>query len=413
MHGKAELAARSPVTMEGARFLVSEAGRRALAAAAMRVAEAGRLDEFALVAQLRRAFDAERAAAIADVLKGRASLVGRHPRAAEMFATHVAAQQASSAPVAAWRARRFRDFGKAVDLTCGAGFDLVAMAGATRSVGVDLDPVRLLFARANAETIGVRLLGLVRGSATAFQGDFDAAFADPDRRTGSQRNIDPERSEPPLADLLAALKGRPLGVKLSPLTDPARLESRGEVEFLSSQGELKEVVLWTGGLASACRRVSLPDVDFTMTGAPVDWPAPAVPSGYLYDPDPALLRSGLLGVVAKEHGLAPIDPSIAYFSGPDLLRHPALSAYRILAVLGPSARSVRGFLAERGLGRIAILRRGFAVAPEDFLKAVANPGSGSVHLHLTRVLGRPKVIATEIDAAETAPPEQKTRCGVD
>ena len=148
--------------------------------------------------------------------------------------------------MAGWRARRFRDHRTAVDLTCGAGFDLMAMAGATRTLGVDLDPVRLLFARVNAETIGVRPLGFVRASATTFQGDFDAAFADPDRRAGSKRSVDPERSEPPLADLLVAMKGRPLGVKLSPLMDPVLLESQGEVEFLSSHGELKEIVLWTG-----------------------------------------------------------------------------------------------------------------------------------------------------------------------
>lgn len=75
-----------------------------------------------------------------------------------MYFTGEALEQATPGPVAAHRATRFREHGLStvVDLGCGIGGDLVALARAGIAVtGVDRDPLRVAIARANLAALGL------------------------------------------------------------------------------------------------------------------------------------------------------------------------------------------------------------------------------------------------------------------
>ena len=84
-----------------------------------------------------------------------------------------------------------------------------------------------------------------------------------------------------------------------------------EVEFVSVGGELKECVLWFGALRTVARRATLlPDGAALAADEPPPLP-PVVSTGqYLFDPDPAVVRAGLVGQLAAELGLSPIDHTV-------------------------------------------------------------------------------------------------------
>ncbi|MCA9320062.1 MAG: hypothetical protein KDB53_04975 [Planctomycetes bacterium] len=377
------------LTRSAARYLISDAGReRALEVAA----DPRRSDQ--VLRSLRDELPADLAAALIDQMRGRASLARRHPRASELFTTTRAAAQATSAVVAAWRARRFAGVASVADLGCGLGADSMALAREAPTIAVDRDPALLILTRANLAQVDRPSLCL-RADLPQTMPLVDWIFADPDRRSGSGRETDPELASPPLSALLAAAgAAQGIGVKLSPMIEVSRIEAWGELEFVSVRRELREIVLWTRGLASGARRVSLPELGYSFESVSAVAPAPRAPGAILFDPDPALIRSGLLGRVAVDTGLAPLDATVAYLSGPPIAPHPLLRPFELLAICGPSARQVQIEVNRLGLGLLSASRRGFAVAPDAFLKRLRPGGGEPGHLFLTRIQGRPTILVT-------------------
>src|SRR5699024_10108975 len=87
-------------------------------------------------------------------------------------------------------------------------------------------------------------------------GVFDAAFADPARRSGRGRVFDPEAWTPPWPWVLDLLRGRAL-VKTAPGIPHDLLPEGVEAEWVSDAGEVKEAVLWSPALASTDRRATV------------------------------------------------------------------------------------------------------------------------------------------------------------
>ncbi|MBT4612814.1 MAG: class I SAM-dependent methyltransferase, partial [Gemmatimonadetes bacterium] len=92
---------------------------------------------------------------------------------------------ASSLAVARHRATRFGHL-LVVDLCCGIGGDLMALAERGPCVGVDVDLARLHMARANVESMPFPA-HLVAADATYGPVSGNAAVVDPARRQGSRR----------------------------------------------------------------------------------------------------------------------------------------------------------------------------------------------------------------------------------
>jgi SAM-dependent methyltransferase len=120
-------------------------------------------------------------------------------RAGDMFFTRSGLEQASSEATARYRARRYAHIGQVADLCCGIGGDLVALAEHHPVLAVDIDPLHLRMARANAGVYGVA--GNVRAAAADVRdvglSGVDAVFIDPARRRGGRR-MRTGKSEPPL-----------------------------------------------------------------------------------------------------------------------------------------------------------------------------------------------------------------------
>ena len=321
--------------------------------------------------------------------------------ATRMYFTPDGLEQATRQVVAEHRAARLVAFGAptAIDLGCGIGGDLIAMARAgITTAGIDLDPERVAVARANLEALG--LPGVVQ-QADAVDIDpspFAVAFADPARRTNNRsrgRLLDTDGWTPPWEFVLTLL-ARDACVKVAPGIPHEIIPESVEAEFVSDRGEVKEAALWAGRLATVRRRATViaPNPDGHSHGLATltdedDPGAEAVGvrtvGAFLYEPDGAVIRAGLVTAVAAGVGGGLLDEQIAYVTSDQSFRTPFARGYRVLEQLPYRERALRAALRERGIGRLTIKKRGVAVVPEELRRRLSLQGPNEATIVLTRV----------------------------
>ncbi|MET8152640.1 methyltransferase domain-containing protein [Actinoplanes sp. NPDC049668] len=318
---------------------------------------------------------------------------------ATMLFTRAGLEQATRAVVADRRAARLRAAGveTLADLGCGLGADALAAARqGIRVYAVDADPLTAALAAANAEAAGLADLVTVEcADATSVTVErFDAVFADPARRrAGRGRVMDPRSWSPPW-DFIAALPGRvPRTVlKLAPGIDHALLPPGAEGEWVSVGGDLVEAAFWCGPLAQFARRAILLPSGSELTGSGTA-AAPVGPVGaFLYDPDPAVVRSHLVAEFAATIGGRIADPEIAYVYTDAAVDTAFGRRLEITDVLPFSLKRLRTLLRERGVGRLEIRKRGSALEPEQLRRDLRLSGSAGASLVLTRTAGAPTAL---------------------
>lgn len=343
--------------------------------------------------------DAEKAAAATTQAQLRAKAVVKFGEAAHlMFFTPDALEQATRARVADHRAARLAAAipgGSVIDLGCGIGGDLVAFARAGLIAGgVDLDPVRAAMARANLEVLGLPGAAQVGDATTVDPRAFDAAFADPARRGGRGRVFDVEGWTPPWPWVLDLLARRSL-VKVAPGIGHDLVPVGVEAEWVSDGGDVKEAVLWSPDLATTDRRATVIGEHGLATLTDEDSPADGEAGtevrevgAYLYEPDGAVIRAGLVTAVAAGVGGGLVDPHIAYVTSDASFRTPFARGYRVVEHLPYREKQLRAALHERGIGRLTIKKRGVQVVPEELRKRLSLRGDDEATLVLTRVSGQ-------------------------
>ena len=113
---------------------------------------------------------------------------------------------------------------------------------------------------------------------------------------------------------------------------------------------------------------------------------------FLYDPDPAVVRSHLVAEFAATVGGNLADPDIAYVYADAATPTPYARCIEITDVLPFSLKRLRTLLRERRVGRVEILKRGSALDPERLRRDLRLAGSEPASLVLTRVAGAPTVV---------------------
>src|SRR5699024_5042414 len=82
---------------------------------------------------------------------------------------------------------------------------------------------------------------------------------------------------------------------------------------------------------------------------------------YLYEPDGAVIRAGLVALAGEQVGAGLVAESIAYLTGPQLQPSPFLHAYRVLDVFPFGLKRLRTYLRDRQVGVVTIKKRGTAI----------------------------------------------------
>jgi len=385
------------------RALLTAAGQVALAEAEI-LADAGTVALTALT-RLRRGASTELAAAAWEqaTLRRRALASGKFTRAAMLYFTRDALEQATGETIAAHRARRYAPFGPVADLACGIGGDALALAEAHAVLAFDRDPLRLAILRENARAYGfaARIVP-IRADLTQFSPPrADALFCDPGRRTADGRRVFTAAAyQPPLASILRWREVVPaLGVKVSPgiVREEWPSPDDAEIEFISEGGTLKEGVLWFGPLRGAARRATVLPSGATLTGAgEIGGTIVAGPPGaFLYEPDPAVIRAGLVEDLARQLGATKLDPDIAYLTADRLTPTPFARAYRITEALPFSLKRLTARLRALNAGEVTVKKRGSPLDTDRLARQLRGRGPRSLTVILTHVLGRPFAIIGE------------------
>lgn len=351
-----------------------------------------------------------------------------------MLFTEQGLQQATRLPVAARHAQRFRDaeVTHVADLGCGLGADSLAFASAGLSVtAVEADETTAAaayinlrpFPEAHIRHSTAEDFAAENGLLEAFSGkagkrrEFPAGgglWLDPARRNERSRLWDPEEFSPPLSFITElAATGLPLGVKLGPGMPHELIPAGCEAEWVSLDGDLVEVVLWFNALArrtpegslirrsataligrSCCDKNAAPTEkhsrsahtnegvgDYSaeeLTSSAEFGEGPVLPAsgpeglfGILWEPDPAVIRAGLVADLCGEYDGRMLDEHIAYFcadndDGPAHLAR----GYRVLEVMGFSAKRLKQWCAENQITSVEIKKRGVDVVPEQLRQQI-------------------------------------------
>jgi SAM-dependent methyltransferase len=312
-------------------------------------------------------------------------------RAGQMFFTRSGLEQASSEAVARYRGHRYAHAGQVADLCCGIGGDLIALAEHHRVLAVDIDPLHLRMAEANAAACGVAgNVRAVRADAReAGLSGVDAVFIDPARRRDGRR-MRAGQSEPPLpwcvalADRVAAV-----GIKAAPGLAHEMVPAGWELEFIAVRRDLKEAVAWSPAMATTARRATILPEGHTLVPAPGP-PVPVrAPGEFLCDPNPAVTRAGLVEELARELGAWKIDERIAFLSCDSPLRTPFGRGLRVIDSGPWNQKQLPARLRELDIGAVDIRRRGLAGDVDQLLRRLKLSGSRSATVVMTRAGNRP------------------------
>ena len=348
----------------------------------------------------RREFEPALARRVAELHTLRQRGASKFGSVLPFYFTRKGVEQASPYFVAEYRARRIAEqFPKCniLDATCSIGADSLAFARAgLQPIACDLDLFLLRCARENLKDAGFEPRVLQADAAfPAVQAEI--YFADPDRRAEGKRTSNPEHWSPKLSQVIEAARRFSAGVvKMPPALEMDRTElpERASVSWISYDRRLFETTLWLGDLARTARREAVvlqaDGSAVCLAEGPENCP-PLAPEearsiGWIAEADPAVLRAGLLGNVAKKLGLAPLAAEIAYLGG--LEKPPSSDLARVWPVLGITSvhpRPVRALLAEHDIGPLVVKKRGHPDDAETLAKRLRGKGQKRGILFVSRL----------------------------
>jgi hypothetical protein len=344
--------------------------------------------------QLREEFpeDVVRLALSLHELRRRAE--AKFTRAARMWFDRVGLEQATSEAVARHKAQRFR--GEVDDLCCGIGGDAIALAAQCHVTAIDTRRSACLMTQWNAEVYDVAdRVRTVAADVREQPGLAPLAHIDPDRRSGAQRSVRIEDYQPGLTFLETLIETRAGGaIKLSPASNFGGKFAGCEIELVSVHRECKEATVWFGTLAGdeAARATVLPSGE-TLAADPLSERAEIGPlARYVFDPDPAIVRSGLLEVAAVSLGLERLDADEEYLTGETAVTSDFVQPFVVVAELPNNQRQIRRYFREADFGQVEVKSRHVPVDADALRRKLPLDGQGRGVLIFARIGGRTRAL---------------------
>ncbi|MFN2318788.1 MAG: class I SAM-dependent methyltransferase [Dermatophilaceae bacterium] len=343
-----------------------------------------------------------------------------------MLFTSDGLEQSSRLEVAARHAERYAQASLATvhDLGCGIGADAMALSvlGVTVAA-IDADPVTARVADANLRPWPDSRAR--QGVAADFEPPADpvldrvGVWLDPARRTPGVADISGrtrrvfrlEEMSPPWELVQEVARVVPAtGVKLSPSFSHGDQPPGTEAQWVSFDGDLLECVVWFGPLARRRGRTALvlsssgppAQVDEAMAGeVPSSTPRLADLGPWLYEPDRAVTRAGLLGAVTARTGGLELEPGLGYVSADRHTELPFARRFVVHEAMPFNVKSLRAWLRTRGITGVTIKKRGIRLDEDRLrrdLRIGRKAGDGEqATIVLTRVSGQPAVLVVTPD----------------
>ncbi|WP_394353047.1 methyltransferase domain-containing protein [Thermococcus sp. M36] len=272
--------------------------------------------------------------------------------------------------VARYRAERLEELGvkSIADVSCGIGIQLIFYAmKVEKAYGIDIDPLKVEFARRNAEKYGVDNIEFINADSldpeTVEKIDAEVVFSDPARP--------PEMPERRLEDLLPS----PLEVyeayksktdafifDLPPQMRRERVPWKGEFEYIDIFGALNRLTFYTEPLARAERSAVILPAGVRLESDPslehiVEWAEK--PGQYLYEipqsVDYADLINELFHLLPAGTKMLLREKRRVLATGNEEIRSPYLKrTYAVVGVVPFHPVRINDFLRKEGFGRATL-----------------------------------------------------------
>ncbi|WP_154605996.1 class I SAM-dependent methyltransferase [Arthrobacter sp. AQ5-05] len=322
----------------------------------------------------------------------------------QMLFTQAGLEQATRLSIAALHAQRFTtaSITSVADLGCGIGADSLAMASLDINVtAVEMDEITAACTTVNLMPFPHANVICGRAEDTNLDG-IEGVWLDPARRTtntsGTTRLFDPEAFSPPLSFVeKLADSGRAVGVKMGPGIPHDAVPATAEAQWISVNGDVVEAGLYFNALARpGIRRAALVvgahgmnELTSAIVYDPAHQDVQLGPiAGYLYEPDGAVIRAGLVADLARTMGAHLIDEHIAYLCSEQPAQTPFARGYKVLEVKPFNIKALKAWVKANRIGVLDIKKRGISTTPEEVRRQLltgSGKGPNKATLILTRI----------------------------
>ncbi|HZZ28752.1 MAG TPA: hypothetical protein VFE46_12185 [Pirellulales bacterium] len=392
--------------LDGYRWLVGPDGGKWLEKATS-MAAAADTTLVGLTSKLRQALPPHQVQLLLEQLELRRRARERFSQAQRMFFTPLALEQATDEHVARYKASRFLPGMPLADLCCGIGGDLLALSQRGPAWAIDRNRVAVLLAETNVRSLlecsesppktGVKFDVTDASDAGHVLEQVAAWHIDPDRRASGGRVTKIALQEPGPEILQRMLTACPhAAIKLASAADLVEpWWNEAELEWISRGRQCRQLVAWFGNLAQypGQRRATMlrtsanekadqvnsnsKSVVTSFFGSPgVECPLAAKIGRYVFEPDAAILAAKIEGAVAAEHGLLAFAPGVAYFTADKPIDHGGLTCFEVVEVMPYRVNKLRSWLAQRGISRLEVKKRGVPLDPQQVRGELLPCGNG-------------------------------------
>ncbi|MEO8851233.1 MAG: methyltransferase domain-containing protein [Allobranchiibius sp.] len=334
-----------------------------------------------------------------------------------MLFTRDGLEQATRGVIAERHAARFVQAGiqHVYDLGCGIGADASAIAAAgLRLSAVDTDEATAAIAATNLRAwpraqvlhADAHQVDLPTGE----DGRSCGVWVDPARRTPgvadangrTRRLFRLEDLSPSWEDVRSWLTAAPAaGAKLSPAFPHSKVPPGMEAEWTSYNGEVLECALWAGAAVrtpgrSACilrdghvpaHVIEQDAVDAQLRSAELNRLGP-----YLYEPDRAVIRAGLVGALINATDGRELSPGVGYVTGHGDVELTWARKYAITDAMPYNLKRLRALLRDRDAGPLTIKKRGVSIDVDQLRRQLRTQGSRATTIVVTRIGGAQVVL---------------------
>jgi len=296
--------------------------------------------------------------------------------------------QATRPTVAKWRAalivEKFGQATRVLDLTCGLGFDALAMAQAGLSVhAIERDPLIADFARHNLRETSVTIE--TADSTTADLDEFDLIFVDPMRRDpesarkidgSTQRIFNPENWSPTWGFINSIAELKQVICKVAPGIDDKYISDWNTI-WVSDQGDLVEAMTLSNG--SGLRSAVL-----LQDGAIATFDGDAVPElkadgQFLVVPNSAITRAGAIASISNAVCGGLVNPHIGWITSDESSLVDGMNKdlpvpgdfYQIIGRTKADPKSISQVIREISASAITITTRGLQIDVEKVRKQIS------------------------------------------
>ena len=330
-------------------------------------------------------------------LRQKAAKKFSHPE--NLLLTEKGIQQSSSKCLSEYHAMKFSKYKSLADICCGIGSDLQNLSKNKEKVyAVDLDKKTLECTKwNNRDKTNITFLN---EKAQDFNEDVEAIFIDPDRRDGAKRIIEPESYSPPISDIFKMLAKYPnIAIKLSPVIDYKSMKIPGNhtFEFISENGELKEILLCFGDLAteSILKKAILLPQNLEINDSENDDIGISQIDKFLFEPDSAIIRAGLVKHLGHILDCKLIDKHLAILTSQNLLQNDFVKTYEVTTFFNYNLKKLKRYLKENKIGILDIKTRGFTESVEEFRKKIKLKGNTKTTMFILKMNDIHQIIFAE------------------